>query len=122
MTIFQSPGMRQLHFASILGIDAKTALFDPEGYRQQVENAKDTSVTAEWTTLPIDHDNSSAGTYQNRFWANTDHYKPGGPVFVYDVGEASALDSAQFFLGNSSSFFQGILQEFNGVGLVWEHR
>lgn len=72
--------------------------------------------------LPIDHGNYSVGFYQNRYWASTKHYKEGGPVFVYDVGEAAAETSAQAHLGNSSSFFYQMLEEFSGVGIVWEHR
>lgn len=120
--IFQSPRMHDLHFASMLGIDAETALLNVHEFRQHIDNAKVASVPTEWTTLPINHDDFSAGTYQNRFWVNTDHYQSGGPVFVYDVGETSALTWAEFLLGSTNNFFLPIVQEFNGVGIVWEHR
>jgi hypothetical protein len=62
------------------------------------------------------------GEYLNRYWVSEEHYKEGGPVFVYDVGEAEAESGAKSQLGNSSSFFYQMLEEFNGMGLVWEHR
>lgn len=29
---------------------------------------------------PIDHFSLNTSTFKHRYWANTDHYKPGGPV------------------------------------------
>jgi hypothetical protein len=58
----------------------------------------------------------------NRYWVSEEHYEEGGPVFIYDVGEASAEQSGQVHLGNSSSFFYQMLEKFHGVGIVWEHR
>lgn len=29
---------------------------------------------------PIDHFSLNTTTFKHRYWANTDHYKPGGPV------------------------------------------
>lgn len=71
--------------------------------------------------IPIDHDDPSIGMYQNRYWVTTKYYKPGGPVFVYDPGESAADDVAPTMFANSS-FFAEFLQEFNGIGIVWEHR
>ena len=62
------------------------------------------------------------GEYLNRYWVSEQYYKEGGPVFDFDVGESEAEGSAQGQLGNSSSFFSGMLKEFNGLGIVWEHR
>ena len=72
--------------------------------------------------IPIDHKNYSFGTYKNRYWVSDKFYQEGGPVFVYDVGEASGANAAQFHLSNSSSFFVEMLEEFGGMGVVWEHR
>ncbi|KAJ5691959.1 hypothetical protein N7462_001382 [Penicillium macrosclerotiorum] len=46
----------------------------------------------------------------------------GGPVFIYDVGEATAENAAKLYLGNSTTFLAEILEEFRGLGIVWEHR
>lgn len=72
--------------------------------------------------IPIDHENSSLGTYKNRYWTLDQYYRQGGPVFVYDVGEANAAAPAKLYLGNSTLFFCELLQEFGGLGIVWEHR
>lgn len=45
--------------------------------------------------MPIDHFNiSDTRTFLNRYWMNDSYYKPGGPVFLYDGGEAG-LSAAQ---------------------------
>lgn len=82
-------------------------------------------VSPEYVTLPIDEfakDSSVEGTYNNRFWVAESGYKPGGPVFVYDVGEGDAAPNALFRLQNETSFFKQIVDSFGGLGIVWEHR
>lgn len=49
-------------------------------------------------------------------------YQEGGPVFVYDVGESTADNAAQIHLTNETSFLVQMLEEFGGMGIVWEHR
>lgn len=41
---------------------------------------------------------------------------------MFDVGESEAESSALGVLGNSTTFFMEMLQKFNGMGIVWEHR
>lgn len=72
--------------------------------------------------IPIDHFNSSVGTYNNRFWVNEEFFVPGSPVILYDAGESNAEPVAQSRLGSNLSFFRSMLQEFNAIGIVWEHR
>lgn len=72
--------------------------------------------------IPIDHNDSSVGTYQNRYWVNEEHYAPGGPVFLIDVGELPGETALEGRLFNSSSFYHEIMEEFHGMGIVWEHR
>lgn len=72
--------------------------------------------------VPIDHNDTSVGTYQNRYWVNEEHYTPGGPVFVIASGESSGEGIADHLLFNSSGSFGNLLKEFHGMGLVWEHR
>lgn len=86
-------------------------------------------ITPEYVELPIDNfashknqDHSYQGTFNNRYWVSTSSYKPGGPVFVYDVGEANAEPNALFRLQNETSFFKQLVDQFGGVGIVWEHR
>jgi hypothetical protein len=67
-------------------------------------------------------DNLSSGTFTNRYWINSEFYQPGGPVFVYDTGESDASESVERMLERPSSFMGQLLEEFNGLGILWEHR
>jgi hypothetical protein len=82
------------------------------------------NISAEYVSLPIDHfdPTKKSGTFNNRYWAASSSYKPGGPVFIYDVGEANASSNALFRIQNSTSFFKQIVDQYNGIGIVWEHR
>jgi hypothetical protein len=84
-------------------------------------------ITEEYVELPLDNfakngDYSYHGTFNNRFWVAESAYKPGGPVFIYDVGEANAAGNALFRLQNETSFFKQLVDKYNGIGIVWEHR
>ena len=72
--------------------------------------------------IPIDHDDPSSGTFSNRYWINSEFYQPGGPVFVYDTGEVNAVDSVERMLERPTSFMGELLEEFHGLGILWEHR
>lgn len=84
-------------------------------------------IPSEYVKLPLNHFSKSKdwgydGVFYNRFWVRESAYKRGGPVFVYDVGEADASGNAQFRLTGEGSFFRELVDEFGGVGVVWEHR
>ncbi|KAJ5551612.1 hypothetical protein N7535_000443 [Penicillium sp. DV-2018c] len=113
---------RNLGLSAELGVDPDTLISQKTTMREVVTAQLDSIVEAEYALLPIDHHNASVGNYLNRYWVSEAHYKKGGPVFVYDVGEASAETSAQVHLGNSTSFFYQMLEEFGAMGIVWEHR
>ncbi|KAJ4333394.1 hypothetical protein N0V95_009439 [Ascochyta clinopodiicola] len=80
------------------------------------------TITEEYVSLKLDHFGKSKDTYNNRFWVAESGYKAGGPVFIYDVGEADASGSWKFRLQNETSFFKQIVDQFGGIGIVWEHR
>ncbi|PWW77979.1 peptidase S28 [Tuber magnatum] len=80
------------------------------------------TVSAKTVTLPLDHFGNHPGTLENRYWVLEEFYQPGNPVFIYDAGEGNAEPSVQFRLADSTSFFRQMVQEFNGIGIVWEHR
>lgn len=87
------------------------------------------TILPEYVELPIDNfaknknqPFSYHGTFFNRFWVAESAYKPGGPVFIYDVGEADAEPNALFRLQNETSFFKQLVDSYGGVGIVWEHR
>lgn len=80
------------------------------------------TISAEYVSLKLDQFGKSKDTFNNRFWVAESGYKAGGPVFIYDVGEADASGSWQFRLQNETSFFKQIVDQFGGIGIVWEHR
>jgi hypothetical protein len=84
-------------------------------------NTTSAPISAEYFELPLDHWDPDAGTYANRYWVSTTYYKPGGPVFVYDGGEGDASGSVGV-LTSPSSILGQMMQDFNGIGIVWEHR
>jgi hypothetical protein len=90
--------------------------------RQAASSAYPENITAEYVSLKLDHFGKSKDTFNNRFWVAESGYKPGGPVFIYDVGEADASGSWQFRLQNETSFFKQIVDQFGGIGIAWEHR
>ena len=84
------------------------------------------NITPEYVELPLDHfayrkgqDSSYHGKFFNRYWVNMDAYKPGGPVFLYDTGEADAEPGALTRLLNETSFFKQLVDDYNGIGIVW---
>jgi serine carboxypeptidase S28 len=81
-----------------------------------------TPITPEYISLPLDHNDTSKGTFQNRYWVSDAWYKPGAPVFLYDAGEGNAEPGALSWLQSSRSAFAELVKKFNGIGIVWEHR
>lgn len=85
-------------------------------------------IKAEYVELPLNHfgkKNSKDGTFFNRFWVSVDAYKPGSPVFLYDVGEANGENYVASRLGrnpNVTNSFRQMVDKYQGVGIVWEHR
>ncbi|KAJ5834206.1 Peptidase S28 [Penicillium robsamsonii] len=120
--ILTSAFKRDLRLSADLGIHPDDLLNQKTSVHAIASAQVDRTIEAEYISLPIDHSNSSVGTYKNRYWVSEQHYKEGGPVFVYDGGEASAESGVPFTLGNSTSFFYQLVEEFGGIGIVWEHR
>jgi hypothetical protein len=87
------------------------------------------TIVPEYVQLPVDNfyasKNQAAdwhGTFYNRFWVSSRTYKPGAPVFLYDVGESDASTNALYRLQDESSFFRQLVEQYHGIGIVWEHR
>ncbi|KAI0041435.1 peptidase S28 [Auriscalpium vulgare] len=71
---------------------------------------------------PLDHfDNTSDATFEQRYWINTRHYKPGtgAPVIVIDGGETSGEDRIPFL---DTGIADILAKATGGVGVVLEHR
>ncbi|KAI5815148.1 serine peptidase, family S28 [Pyronema omphalodes] len=73
-------------------------------------------------SLPIDHDDPSVGNFSNRYWVVDEFYEPGGPIFTFDTGESNGGDAYLGYMTRNTTFFYKYLQEFKGLGIVWEHR
>ena len=80
------------------------------------------TIEAEFVELPIDHFGGAEGTFENRYWVAETGYRRGGPVFIYDGGEGDASPFAVYELQSNTSFFKQIVNQFGGIGIVWEHR
>ena len=74
--------------------------------------------------LPINHFGPSPSpyTFKNRFWVVDEYYKPGGPVFTLDTGESDDGYAYKGYLLKNTSFINKYLRDFNGLGILWEHR
>ncbi|KAI2786857.1 hypothetical protein POX_g09253 [Penicillium oxalicum] len=113
---------RELSLTAEFGINPDTILKQHKSAKTLVNEIPAENVTLMTVWIPIDHEDPSVGFYENRYWVNDEYYRKGGPVVVYDAGEINAEITATKNLGNSSSVLAELLEEFGGIGVVWEHR
>lgn len=75
-------------------------------------------------SLPVDHFNASdAKAFANRFRFNATFYKPGGPVFFFDLGEVGVNDEILMSVSRPpKSPLMSLAETLNGLAIVWEHR
>jgi hypothetical protein len=102
---------------------------DDDNFRISSTQPPPESIIPEYIELPIDNFAPSKnqpysyhGTFYNRYWVSSRSYKPGSPVFIYDVGESDASTNALFRLQDATSFFRHLVEQYHGIGIVWEHR
>ncbi|KAK2465427.1 hypothetical protein APHAL10511_002781 [Amanita phalloides] len=76
-----------------------------------------------WFEQPLDHFLNSTGEHkwQQRYWVNARHYKPGrnSPVIVLDGGETSGEDRLPFL---DTGIVEILAKATGGLGVVLEHR
>ena len=81
---------------------------------------------AETIDLPVDHFNASdTRTFKNRYWMNDTYYESGGPVFLFDGGEAGLSDQQAATILNGIQVNYVVLElarRYHGIAVVWEHR
>ncbi|KAL4968222.1 putative extracelular serine carboxypeptidase [Aspergillus stella-maris] len=77
-------------------------------------------------TTPIDHFHNetryephSNGTFNLRYWFDSQYYKPGGPVFVIAAGETDGEDRFPFL---SQGIVTQLAETYHGLGVILEHR
>ncbi|KAE8323183.1 serine carboxypeptidase S28-domain-containing protein [Aspergillus sergii] len=115
--------MRELQLAAELNLDPRSLSKKNTVHSVLAKaNTQVEKVTTEYITIPIDHNDTSVGTYQNRFWVNDDYYEAGRPIIMYDAGETNAESIARNHLTSSLSFFRKILEDTHAMGIIWEHR
>ncbi|KAK3380849.1 putative serine peptidase [Podospora didyma] len=69
----------------------------------------------------IDHANPGLGTFSQRYWWNTSHWRgPGSPIVLFTPGETTA-DGYQGFMTNSTLVGQ-YAQAIGGATILFEHR
>ncbi|THC89650.1 hypothetical protein EYZ11_010895 [Aspergillus tanneri] len=98
----QSALMREFQLAAELGLDPSRYLNDRSAFHNLISHGpkKEPTFPAEYV----------------------EYFVPGGPIILYDVGEANAQSIAQTHLSSNLSFFGELLQDFKAMGIVWEHR
>lgn len=88
-----------------------------------VQDTKSTSDFPVYNfTQPLDHfSNDSTATFQQRYWLNTRHYKPGsgGPVVLVDGGEGGGDFRIPII---DTGIVEILCRAAGGIGLVLEHR
>ncbi|KAH9938998.1 peptidase S28 [Epithele typhae] len=70
-------------------------------------------------TQPLDHFQDTGFTFQQRYWLSDRHYKPGGPVIVFEAGEGPG-DARIPIL--DTGIVDILANATNGLGIILEHR
>ncbi|KAI9306308.1 serine carboxypeptidase S28-domain-containing protein [Cunninghamella echinulata] len=99
----------------------------PPGYRLHRNKITTTSLRQKvdsrygpyYFDQAIDHESSDTTTFKQRYWVNSDWYKTGGPVILYNAGETEA-DERSHYVTNSSMAL--LARELEGIVIVVEHR
>ncbi|KAF9464098.1 serine carboxypeptidase S28-domain-containing protein [Collybia nuda] len=87
-----------------------------------VDQDGSTDFPEQWFQQPLDHFSElSSHTFQQRYWVNKRHYKPGGggPVIVLDGGETSGEDRIPYL---DTGIVEILAKATGGLGVVLEHR
>ncbi|KXN68791.1 peptidase S28 [Conidiobolus coronatus NRRL 28638] len=70
-----------------------------------------------WFNQTLDHDNAYSNTFKQKYYVNTQYYKPGGPAFVH-IGGEGPLDIRSI----SGGIILQLAIENNGIIFGLEHR
>ena len=70
-------------------------------------------------TQPLDHFTKTGFTWQQRYWVSDRHYKPGGPVIVFEAGEGPGDERMPIL---DTGIVNILANATNGLGIVLEHR
>ncbi|KAF4126088.1 Serine carboxypeptidase S28 [Geosmithia morbida] len=84
----------------------------------------DNQTTTGWGTFEqlIDHANPGLGTFSQRYWYGTEHWRgPGSPIFMMNPGEQSAEGFNKSFVGDQRLPML-FAKETGGAVVIMEHR
>ncbi|KAI0656771.1 peptidase S28 [Cubamyces menziesii] len=70
-------------------------------------------------TQPLDHFVDTGFTFEQRYWLSDRHYKPGGPVIVFEAGEGPGDERMPIL---DTGIVDILANATNGLGIVLEHR
>lgn len=70
-------------------------------------------------TQPLDHFVDTGFTFQQRYWLSDRHYKPGGPVIVFEAGEGPGDERMPIL---DTGILNILANATNGLAIVLEHR
>ncbi|KAI0735846.1 peptidase S28 [Earliella scabrosa] len=70
-------------------------------------------------TQPLDHFSDTGHTFEQRYWVSDRHYKPGGPVIVFETGESSGTSRIPIL---DTGIINILANATNGLGVILEHR
>lgn len=87
-----------------------------ELYHPTLANTTNTTCSHNWMTQSIDHSGAHNGTFQQRYTLNTDFYKPGGPILLFQGEETDVLDCPK------STVLYEWANELGGLTATLEHR
>lgn len=89
------------------------------------DSIKASDYPSQTIQILIDHYNASdSRTFSRRYWANSNYYRPGGPVFYFDSGEHNVHPLVPYFLAEAAgpSAVMALARRFNGLAVLFEHR
>ncbi|EIW65216.1 peptidase S28 [Trametes versicolor FP-101664 SS1] len=70
-------------------------------------------------TQPLDHFVDTGFTFQQRYWLSDRHYKPGGPVIVFEAGEGPGDERMPIL---DTGILNILANATDGLAIVLEHR
>jgi alpha-beta hydrolase superfamily lysophospholipase len=108
-------------FAAILAWPTQTLCkgnVQQNRYSSETNNSTTCSNPTHWFTQHVDHSGSTNGTFQQKYYISTEHYKHGGPILFFQGAEATSLDLQCL----DRSIFHDFAKELNGIAVALEHR
>ena len=70
-------------------------------------------------TQPLDHFSDTGFTFEQHYWLSDRHYKPGGPVIVFEAGEGPGDERIPIL---DTGIVDILANATNGLGIILEHR